>query len=375
MQNPPQRRSLLGYLALRIIAPLSLPLLGLLITGVVVYQELVASLIFDRESELGELAVWDLRLELGEYSNELHYVASNPDLLSSSIDVANGLLHDSLTGFYNLYDGYTLLDVDGAVITFAPDELAHLISDGVTQGDLQIAPPPLDMAISNVLIDPVSGNSLIALGTPVRDASGNSVRFLLGYLFVPGSDMIEVLARLRVGGSGYGYLVDRDGRVIFHPDPDELGMDYSDRSYVEEVKAGGHGGTLWTSPTGDRWIVDFTPITEAGWGLVVKEPHDIAVAPAIFYGWLLIGLGVLVVLVVFSLLWTGVRRVAAPIEWLSEQTERLAAGEDVKYTYPGERHHRDRQSGTGVRAYGRADCRLPFESAPLHRNAAAISRR
>ena len=149
-----------------------------------------------------------------------------------------------------------------------------------------------------------------------------------------GSDMIELLAQLTVGGSGYAYLVDRNGRVIYHPDVNELGADFSDRSYVQKVKAGEHGGTLWDSPTGERWIVDYTPLTEAGWGLVVKEPRDVAVAPALYYGRLLVGVGVLVIIVVFILLWTGVRRVAGPIGWLAEQTERLAAGEEVKYSMP-----------------------------------------
>ena len=80
--SPPKRRSLLWYFVLRVIAPLSLPLLGLLIIGVLVYQQLVASLIFDRDSELGDLAAWDLRIELGEYSTLLRRLAQDPALSS-----------------------------------------------------------------------------------------------------------------------------------------------------------------------------------------------------------------------------------------------------------------------------------------------------
>jgi signal transduction histidine kinase len=65
---------------------------------------------------------------------------------------------------------------------------------------------------------------------------------------------------------------------------------------------------------------------------VVKEPRDVVLAPAQTYGAMLIALGVIVVLVVFGNLWLGVRRIAAPIQWLSEQTRRLADEQGVTST-------------------------------------------
>ena len=117
--NPLQRRSLLGYLTLRVIVPLSLLMLGLLIVGVVVYQQLVASLIFDRDSELGDLAVWDLRLELGEYSDVLRRRAGNPDLISPSSDLRSAALQDAALRSRDLFEGMALADVDGEDVVFA----------------------------------------------------------------------------------------------------------------------------------------------------------------------------------------------------------------------------------------------------------------
>jgi signal transduction histidine kinase len=198
-----------------------------------------------------------------------------------------------------------------------------------TQGDLYPAQALYDVLISNALTDPRTGESEIAIGVKLFDEAGSPAGVLLGCVHIHDAEMTDLLASLVVGGSGYAYLVDRHGHAIYHPDPAALGTDFSDRSYVQQVKAGEAGGTLWDSPEGDRWIVDYTPIPEVGWGLVIKEPRDAAVAPAQYYGALLIGLGVLVVILVFVLLWTGVRQVAIPIGTLSEQTSRLADGQEV----------------------------------------------
>ena len=335
MRNYLQHLSLLWYFAIRIITPLSLTLLGSLFIGAVVYQQLVVALVFDRDSELGDLAAWDLRIELGEYSALLRQTSRDPALSSLVDGEPAAALHAVVTSQTELFDGLALLDVDGTIVASMPEDIAQFPQLTNILSDFRTAPAPIDSLISNVLMDPRTGESMVVLAVPLPGASGGAdgaADMLLGYVRVRGSDMIELMERLTVGGSGYAYLVDRNGRVIYHPDVETLGDDFSDRDYVRRVKAGEAGGALWDAPTGERWIVDYSPITEAGWGVVVKEPREQAMAPATFYGRLLIGLGIFVIGLVFFLLWIGVRGVATPIGWLAQQTARLAAGEEVKYT-------------------------------------------
>ena len=332
MLNHLRRPSLLRFLAQRIIAPLSIPMLALLILGVFVYQQLVASLILDRDSELGDLAALDLRIEIKEYGQELRSLASNRDLLSADPAIRQHALDQTIQGRQPLFLEMALLDDAGAISASTPVRRGPCLDMAISETDYKFAPSPVAASISNVLISPDDGESMIALSTALRGEHPPDATHLLGCVRIRNSDMIEVLASLTVFGSGYAYLVDRNGRAIFHPDTSEVGSDFSDRSYVEEVKAGIAGGTLWDSPEGDRWIVDYTPIPEAGWGVIVKESRDIVVAPSQFYGALLVGVGVLVTMGVSVLLWSGVKRVATPIQWLAEQTKQLSAGKEVAYT-------------------------------------------
>jgi signal transduction histidine kinase len=316
-------RSLLTYLGLRILLPLSVIVFGLLILGVVIFQQLVASLVFDRDTELGNLTALDLRLELREYSAALRSVVADPNLRSPSAETRLAALQDIAGRRQPLYAGMALLDADRTVSAATSEDVRHCASTAVA-GDLYAAQALYDVLISNVLIDPSTGKSMIAIGVSMPGEPGVAKGMLLGCVRMYGSEMVDLLASLTVGGSGYAYLVDRNGRAIYHPEAAAIGDDFSDRSYVQQVIAGQSGSTLWDSPEDERWIVDYKPIPEAGWGLIIKEPRDAAVAPARLYGVLLIGLGVMVVCVVFILLWTGVRRMAAPIGWLAEQTARLA---------------------------------------------------
>jgi len=332
-----ERRTLLTHLALTIIAPLSLTMITLLVAGGLIYQRLVDTLVFARDGELGDMGVSSVRNELSEYSDALQRRARDPDLRSpteatrrSALDASLARLNDTAIRHQPYVTGLALLSPAGVLVAATSDHAAELAL--AAHGDLFLAPQPVDALISNALIDPTTGETMVAIGVPVPGEAAGDPPILLGFVRVRNSELTDVLASLTVGGSGYAYLVDRTGRVIYHPDPAIHGADYSDRSYVQLLVAGESGGTLWDSPEGDRWIVDFTALPETGWGLVVKEPRDVVLAPAQTYGAMLVALGVIVVLVVFGNLWLGVRRIAAPIQWLSEQTRRLADEQGVTST-------------------------------------------
>jgi HAMP domain-containing protein len=116
-------------------------------------------------------------------------------------------------------------------------------------------------------------------------------------------------------------------RVIFHPDPENIGADFTDRPFVKNVMAGESGGLLWRAPTGEPFVSGYVPIQNTGWGLIVREPWNSVVAPAQLYGAVTVLVGLAAVGVAAYLLWRGVQRIAIPMRLLAEQSARLAAGE------------------------------------------------
>ena len=144
MSEGKKSRSLLSYLALRLIVPLLVPLLGLLIGGVIVYQQLVASLVLERDSELGDLAELDLRIELREYSEALHDVAVVNGLDSTAAATRQAALEDVAVRLKQLYAAVALLDDDGAVLNHVPGAAPGCFPAAAEQTDYHTAPSPMD---------------------------------------------------------------------------------------------------------------------------------------------------------------------------------------------------------------------------------------
>jgi two-component system sensor histidine kinase UhpB len=180
--------------------------------------------------------------------------------------------------------------------------------------------------LGDIQLDPHTGEGRMVFGVPILREDGTFAGVLLGSFRTQDAELAELVGDLSPGTSGFAYLVDRRGHVIYHPDKSLIGVDFTDRPYVQSVGQGQTGGVVWDSPSGVRWFADYAPVGETGWGVVVKELWDIAVAPARVYGRAIIVAGLSTITVAIILLWLGVRHLAIPVELLVKQTEQIGEG-------------------------------------------------
>ncbi|HRX00472.1 MAG TPA: cache domain-containing protein, partial [Cyclobacteriaceae bacterium] len=109
---------------------------------------------------------------------------------------------------------------------------------------------------------------------------------------------IDSLKQIALGinvldGGGYGFLIDRDGKVIAHPDfqdadaskgtQDETSLlswgSQDFRLLVQQMVNGQKGLGYYTSGNGESLLV-FAPIPETGWSLGISIPQEQVIAPA-----------------------------------------------------------------------------------------------
>jgi len=144
----------------------------------------------------------------------------------------------------------------------------------------------------------------------------------------------NVLAELQASPQTTVMLVDREGRVLYHSDPRQVGQ-LDPHPGVTEALAG-HSGTLYRSDVagGEEHVVAYAPVPLSpasgqapNWALVVEEPWGQVASP-----WLRISLVaplVLILVVAFALvaIWLGVRRVIQPLQKLNVEVEALGRGD------------------------------------------------
>jgi signal transduction histidine kinase len=128
---------------------------------------------------------------------------------------------------------------------------------------------------------------------------------------------------------GFAYLVDRHGKIVFHPDPSQVGLDVSKLPFVEQVMAGKSGGSTYISATNQQMLEANVPVAGAGWGLIVQESWNSAFSDSRIYGLIVVGVGLLAILLVAYLAWRGVQRIVKPILLLADQTNNLASNDSI----------------------------------------------
>jgi GAF domain-containing protein/HAMP domain-containing protein len=134
------------------------------------------------------------------------------------------------------------------------------------------------------------------------------------------------IVKLRIGESGSAYLVDGNGRLIYHTDTDRLADDISAQQIVQQV-LNGEVGVVRTHDFGGQDIVaSFAPVPGTSWGLVTQESWAALTHSSRGYQQfllLLLALGVVVPVLVVTV---GVRRITRPIMELTSAAQEVARG-------------------------------------------------
>jgi signal transduction histidine kinase len=147
----------------------------------------------------------------------------------------------------------------------------------------------------------------------------------------------DVISQIKVGERGRAYVVDRQGRLIAHPDI-SLVLRNTDMSGLAQVKAArGEGGVanadaleVSKNIQGQDVLTAFAPVPKLGWQVFVELPIEEANAPlhAALQRLVLILLAALIFAVLAGIFLA--RRMTGPIRELQAGAERIGSG-DLSY--------------------------------------------
>jgi two-component system sensor histidine kinase UhpB len=128
-----------------------------------------------------------------------------------------------------------------------------------------------------------------------------------------------------VGKDGIAYLLDRNGRLIYHPEDNLIGAEFSRSEAVQQLQDGQRSGAVTSRENSIVEGYAVVPIT--GWGLVIGEPWSQVVAPAQISLRPVMIILIIGLIVVASVVSVGVQRVTDPIQSLVTQTRQVATGD------------------------------------------------
>lgn len=332
------RRHLAGglrtQLVLTTVAPITALLVALVLVGIFGSTRLTQTLVEERDSELVQLAAQQVAAYWADSALLLTQVASTEGVRAGDARASRSLLSDNVA-LAKRFDQIGVVSVHGVMIASVGGEID---ANAATMSYFDRARRLRRPVRSNAYTDG-RGRSIVAVAVPVYDQWGRFAGCVLGVWELKGEALGLPVANVRVGESGFAYLIDETGTILYHPDRGMIGADSRQHPAVAALVRG-ETGAQTVSVGGRTRVVGYAPIplrrltsshvaddTWDGWGLLTSELWDDIVAPLGPYVRLMIVLLFLVVTLPLAFVFLNSKRIAAPLQSLVAQAGRVASGE------------------------------------------------
>ncbi len=195
------------------------------------------------------------------------------------------------------------------------------------------------ISISQPLVSNASGEDVFVIAVPLQKKSG-AFAGVLG-VGIKLAALTEKIARTKIGQTGYPFMVDNSGRVIYHPVKENIfninikkteGLE----SISKRIMAQETGFEKYVFK-GVKKIAGFAPVPAAGWSLVTSQDEAEFLAPVISIRNIAVAAGcIFLVLTIMAVLWfvKGIMEQLGndPSE-IATVADRIAAG-DLTYEFP-----------------------------------------
>ncbi len=328
-----------GSLRSKIIAWSFVPTAIILVAVAVVifyaYQRVTEDLVIERNQELTRLSSNEFAAGLAKYTSLLtEYTGifanlARSDILESDPAAQRDTLKRARNRFEAFDGGVLILDNHGMIAATEPERPEALTQNWFDRScfrQMLHSPGPV---FSNITADGPGGTEVIIVAMPITSHQGQFLGMMAGMLRL-GTTATNLFysdfTKLRLRGSGSAYLVDGQGRVICHSEPDRIGDDFSTQEAVQQALNGEVGAIRTHALDGQEIVASFAPVPGTPWGLVTEESWASLINPTQRYQRFLLLLLALGVIVPTLIVTVGVKRITKPITELIGAAQGVARG-------------------------------------------------
>jgi nitrate/nitrite-specific signal transduction histidine kinase len=309
--------------------PTLIILAAVAIVTYVAYQKVTDDLVLAKDQEVTRLSASQLSAEMKAYTDLLTEIANTSDLRQT-----NPLLQqEALQSFSNrlvIFDGgVTILDNFGVVAVTMPNRPEILGQDWSSRDYFRQIVHSSRPVFSNILPDGPQQTDVIVAAVPILGDQGELIGVLAG-MFRMGAREVSAfyggIVKQRIGENGNTYIVDSQGRVIYHQDSTQIGEDISTSPVVQVAMTGETGAIRTEDSSGKQIVAGYAPVPGTPW-LLINEENWISLSNA-FQGYRqsLLILLILGVLIPIFLVNVGIRRIMQPITALIDAAQEVAKG-------------------------------------------------
>jgi signal transduction histidine kinase len=229
--------------------------------------------------------------------------------------------------------GVFLLDPEGRVVAADPPEVANAGGALLRRPEVAESLSQNRAAVSGVHAGP-GGRAQFGVAVPARLAGSPPQVGVLGALVDPTNPRFTELveASVSLGGRSSAEVVDQFGVVVAASMRERTLSSGAFPELYAQQRAAGRAGTALAFPTDGpeidaRYLVAYTPLKHAPWGLALNAPEAEVLAPIRRWDPPLVALGAATLILLVGLAVLTARSVVGPVHTLIAAARRIARGD------------------------------------------------
>ncbi len=213
------------------------------------------------------------------------------------------------------YDLFLIADAEGKTLADSTGGTLRTKNINVSDRDYFIKAKKGDIAIGSPVLSRASGQPVIVVAIPLKTPSGKFTGILGTVLKL--DFLSDKITEVKVGNTGYPFMVDTKGLVIAHPNKKfilelNLGKIKGMEAIASQMMALETGSNSYNFKGIDK-IAGFAPVTSMGWSIGVTQNQDeFMVAAYSIRNVILMVSGIFLAITILAVLWFA-RSLTLPI--------------------------------------------------------------
>ncbi len=314
---------------LLVIFPLILFASVAMITTYVALQDVVKSILLQRNTSVVGIAANSADKAINKY---LDLLSGTANVLEKSMVRGEAIqlklldLEPYLTSFEG---GVTLLSKNGLGMASTQNGLERVGRNYAFRPYFQDVILYGRPVFSTLITEIPSGQQAVVIAVPVHaDAQLEGV--LIGVFFLEDHLWSRDLEVLQQDPQSSAYLIDTAGNILYHSDPQKIGQNLHNNPKITNlVNQSSAKSVLYSdAATSSNQVISFAPLHASGWGIVIEEPWEPLLAPAIPYLWAVIGFLLLGMIASGAILVINLNRSVAPLVNLMNKAQEISYEND-----------------------------------------------
>ncbi|MGE7912327.1 sensor domain-containing diguanylate cyclase [Lysinibacillus xylanilyticus] len=177
----------------------------------------------------------------------------------------------------------------------------------------------------------MTGRLLIFISYPIFSETNEYLGMVAGTIYLKERNVFnDLLGEHYYHDGSYVYVVDSDGRVIYHQDPSRVNDIAIDNKVVQAVVSGENGAQQVLNTRGVEMLAGYSNVPLTGWGVVAQRPLNVALEPSFDrVQYVAIKSIPLMLISIFIVLWMAAR-IANPLQQLATLTEESMESKNVE---------------------------------------------